>query len=95
MKKRNKKERISYAMNLFNQRDELTEQLLKEINKDEPDEAKITEILMNRDDYTREMSIELDFLRNLDWLKETMCTIGVGTVLAGALTLVKTKLIDN
>lgn len=95
MKFRKKEERVNYTESLLNQREELTAQLLEESSKAEPDEARLTELLSRRDSLTREISSELDFLRNLDWLKGGIRTIASTCTLYLAMEVVMTKLKDK
>jgi hypothetical protein len=95
MKFRKKEERVDYTESLLNQREELTAQLLEESSKAEPDEARLTELLSRRDSLTREISSELDFLKNLDWLKGGIRTIASSCALFTVGTLVMDKLKDK
>lgn len=95
MKFRKKEERVNYTESLLNQREELTAQLLEESSKAEPDEARLTELLSRRDSLTTEISKELEFLRNLGWLKGGVRSIASGIALHLAVEVVMAKLKDK
>ena len=95
MKFRKKEERVNYTESLLNQREELTAQLLEESSKAEPNEARIAELLSRRDLLTTEISKELEFLRNLGWLKSGVRSIASSVALFTVGSLVFDKLNDK
>ena len=95
MKFRKKEKRVNHVDSLLDQRKGITEQILIEIRKPEPNEAKIADLLERRDIITHDISIELEFMRNLDWIRDSVGCVGIGVLISGAAVLVRSKLTDN
>lgn len=95
MKLRKKKEQISYTEGLWNQIDGNTEQLLEEANKEKPNGAKINDLLRRRDYIVRDLSIESDFIKNLEWMKGTLASMGLAVTISGIGLLAYSKLSEK
>ena len=95
MKLRKKKEQKNYAGRLLDQRAELTQQLLDEIDKPEPNLGTVVELLSRRDSIARDVSTELDFIENLNWLKGGIRYVSSSIVIISASSFVLTKLLEK